>query len=150
MSDVTIGWNSKYEIFDPEEGEEGDFFEIGEVTEITPGEETTDRVDVTHYQSPDRRREFVAGLIDPGEATFTINWIPGDETDQFIRAARTAGDVRQHRITFPNGVSVTFNAIVLSYSKAIPIDDRMQATITVAVSGAETWSGDDEGEEGEA
>ncbi|MEH6721052.1 MAG: phage tail tube protein [Aurantimonas endophytica] len=138
MSDAMIGYQSKYSIHDG--AEPGVLFEIGEVTEITPGEESTDRVDVTHMQSPDRRREFVAGLIDPGEASFTINWIPGNPTDVFLRELRTSGETRQHQIEFPNGVTVSFNAVLLSFSKAIPIDDRMTATITVAPSGAETWT----------
>jgi hypothetical protein len=138
MSDAMIGWSSKYRIWDAD-ADPAAFFELGEVTEITPGEESTDRVDVTHYNSPNRRREFVAGLVDAGEASVTINWIPGDETDLFIRAMRDSGAKAQHQIEFPNGVTVTFDGIVLSYSKSIPIDDRMQATFTVAVSGAETW-----------
>lgn len=137
MSDARIGYDSSYHISNGDSPET--FEEIGEVFNITPGEESTDRVDVTHYKSPDRRREFIAGLIDPGEATFEINWVPGNETDEFIRDLRTSGETRTHKIRFPNGVTVSFDAIILSYSKAIPLDDKMTATITVAVSGAETW-----------
>lgn len=137
-TDAMIGYNSKYSIDDGEDP--GSLVEIGEVVEITPGEESTDRVDVTHMQSPDRRREFIAGLIDPGEASFTINWVPGSATDIFLRDLRTSGETRTHTIEFPNGVTVSFDAVLLSYSKAIPIDDKMTATITVAPSGAETWT----------
>lgn len=137
MSDARIGYDSSYHISNGDSPET--FFEVGEVFNITPGEESTDRVDVTHYKSPDRRREFIAGLIDPGEATFEINWVPGNETDEFLRDLRTSGETRTHKIVFPNDVTVSFDAIILSYSKAIPLDDKMTATITVAVSGAETW-----------
>ena len=137
MSDARIGYDSSYHISNGDSPET--FEQIGEVFNITPGEESTDRVDVTHYKSPDRRREFIAGLIDPGEAPFEINWVPGNETDEFIRDLRTSGETRTHKIRFPNGVTVSFDAIILSYSKAIPLDDKMTATITVAVSGAETW-----------
>lgn len=139
MSDAMIGYSSTYAIFDPTATPTPTFVELGEVFNITPGEEQTDRVDVTHYQSPARRREFIAGLIDSGEASFEINWIPGNATDVRLRELRDSGAKLQHQITFPNGTSVTFDAIVLSYSKAMPIDDKMTATITVAVSGAETW-----------
>ncbi|MEF2551990.1 phage tail tube protein [Aurantimonas sp. A2-1-M11] len=138
MSDALIGYLSKYSIHDGLDP--GALTEIGEVTEITPGEESTDRVDVTHMQSPDRRREFISGLIDPGEASFTINWVPGSATDVFLRELQASGETRQHQIEFPNGVTVSFDATLLTYSKAIPIDDRMTATITVAPSGAETWT----------
>jgi hypothetical protein len=138
MSDAMIGYKSKYRIWNTGVTPAA-FFEIGEVTEISPGEEETDRIDVTHMQSPDRRREFIAGLTDPGEASFTINWVPGNPTDVFLREMRASGDVVQHQIEFPNGVTVTFDASVLTYSKAVPINDRMTATITVAPSGAEVW-----------
>lgn len=134
MTDVTIGYNSTYEIYSG-----GNFVAVGEVTVITPGEATTDRVEATHMQSPGRRREYIAGMIDSGEASFEINWVPGNSTDTLIRGLLSSGAVVEHRITFPNGVTVTYDAAITGFTKALPIDDRMTATITVAVSGEETW-----------
>lgn len=135
MSDAMIGYLAKYEIQDG-----AGWFEVGEVIDMNPGEETGDRVDVTHFKSPDRRREYIAGLIDPGEASFQINWVPGNPTDVFLRGLKSSGEKRIHRITFPNGAAVEYDGMIQSMSKVTPIDDRMTATITVAVSGAETWS----------
>jgi hypothetical protein len=140
MSDVRIGYLSKYSIWDTSASPAA-YFELGEVTEINPGDESVDRVEVTHYQSPDRRREYISGLIDSGEASFTINWIPGSETDEFIRALQVSAENRDHRIEFPNGVHVTFTGQIMAFTKAVPLDDRMSATITVAKSGGETWGG---------
>jgi len=134
MTDVTIGYNSKYAIYSA-----GAFVDIAEVINITPGEAVADRVDATHMQSPGRRREYISGLIDSGEATFELNWIPGSATDVLLRGLFTSGDTVDHRITFPNGVTLVFEASIIGFSKVIPIDDRMTATITVAVSGEETW-----------
>lgn len=134
MTDARIGYGTTLEIFHG-----GVFVEVAEVTNITPGEATTDRVEATHMKSPDRRREYITGLIDSGEATFDINWIPGSATDLLLRDLFTSGDVVNHRITWSNGVSLTYEASLIGFSKATPIDDRMTATITVAVSGAETW-----------
>jgi hypothetical protein len=50
-----------------------------------------------------------------------------------------SGETVEHRITFPGGARVTYDASVIGFEKEIPVDDRMTATITVAVSGAETW-----------
>jgi predicted secreted protein len=138
MTEAAIGYGSKYAIWDANAGPAA-FVEIAEVINITPGEATADRVDATHMQSPGRRREYISGLIDNGEASFEINWVPGSETDELIRGLFASGDVVQHRITFPGGVTLTYDASIIGYSKVIPIDDRMTATITVAVSGAETW-----------
>jgi predicted secreted protein len=134
MTDAKIGYGSRYEIYSG-----AMFVEVGEVINITPGEATADRVDATHMQSPGRRREYISGLIDNGEASFEINWVPGNTTDQLIRGLMTSGETVEHRVTFPNGVTLTYDASIIGYSKALPIDDRMTATITVAVSGEEVW-----------
>lgn len=137
MTDAMIGYNTLYEIDVP--GSPGGFAEIAEVINVTPGAAAADRVDATHYRSPDRRREYIAGLIDNGEATFEINWVPGSDTDVILRDLFESGAAADHRVTFPNGHRVTYQAVIIGYEKAVPIDDRMTATVTVAVSGAETW-----------
>lgn len=130
MTDARIGYGSKYII---------DGTEVGEVIEITPGEATTERVQATHMQSPGRRHEYIPGMIDSGEASFQINWIPGNATDTLLRGLLASGAIEEHTIVFPNGVTVTFDAAVTGFSKVLPIEDRMTATVTVAVSGDETW-----------
>lgn len=141
MTDARIGYGTIYEIWDKTLPVPA-FVEVAEVINVTPGEATADRVDATHMQSPNRRREYISGLIDNGEASFEINWVPGSDTDELLRAQFESGETVEHRITFPGAaprVTVTYEASIIGFSKAIPIDDRMTATITVAVSGAETW-----------
>lgn len=138
MTEAKIGYGSTYEIWDKSLATPA-FVEVAEVINITPGEATADRVDATHMQSPNRRREYISGLIDNGEASFEINWVPGSNTDELLRELFKTGDIVQHRITFPGGVTLTYDASIIGFSKVIPIDDRMTATITLAVSGDETW-----------
>ncbi|MCK8780561.1 phage tail protein [Rhizobium sp. NTR19] len=138
MTDARIGYGTKYAIWDAD-ADPAAFAEIAEVFSVTPGAASADRIDATHMQSPGRRREYIAGLIDNGEASFEINYIPGSDTDILLRTLMDSGQTVQHRITFPNGVTVTYDASIIGYEKSIPVDDRMTATITVAVSGAETW-----------
>lgn len=133
MTDAAIGYGSKYEIHD--DLSPGAFVEVAEVFNLTPPSFTSDRIDATHMQSPNRTREFIAGLIDPGEAEFEMNFVPGSAADARIQALQLAGTVLQHRITFPNGVTWTYLASVIGYVPAAPTDDRMTATVTVAVSG---------------
>lgn len=130
MTTAIIGYDSKYLI---------DGVEMGEVTEITPGESTTERVQATHMQSPGRRHEYIAGMIDSGEASFVINWLPGNTTDTTIRGLQASGATEEHTIVFPNGVTVAFDAQITGFSKAMPLEDRMTATVTVSISGEETW-----------
>lgn len=130
MTDALVGYNSKYLI---------DGTEMGEVFEITPGGATTERIRATHMQSPGRRHEYIAGMIESGEATFQINWIPGSATDEAIRALLASGETKEHTIVFPNGITVAYDAQVTGFSKALPLDDRMTATVTVSITGDETW-----------
>lgn len=134
MTDARIGYGTTYEI-----NSGSGFVEVAEVINVTPGESTTDRVQATHMKSPGRRHEYISGLIDSGEANLEINWIPGSDTDVLLRTLQTSGDNVQHRITWSNGVHVTFEGAVTGFAKATPIDDRMTGTVTVAVSGDETW-----------
>lgn len=141
MTAAKIGYGSTYEIWDASLVTPA-FVEVAEVINITPGEATADRIDATHMQSPNRRREYISGLIDNGEASFEINWVAGSATDLLLRRLFTSGETVEHRITFAGPaprVTVTFDASLTGFSKVIPIDDRMTATITVAVSGEETW-----------
>jgi predicted secreted protein len=138
MTDARIGYGTKYSVWDASLTTPA-FVEIAEVIAVTPGAATADRIDATHMQSPGRRREYIAGLIDTGEASFEINYIPGSASDVLLRELMDSGDVVQHKIEFPNAVTVTYDAAIIGYERNVPVDDRMTATITVAVSGAETW-----------
>lgn len=138
MTDAKIGYGTRYEVWDAAASPPAFEF-ISEVIGVTPGEAVADRIDATHMMSPNRRREYIAGLIDNGEASFEINWIPGNATDLLLRDLMDSGEIVEHRITFPGGARVTFDASLIGYAKEIPVDDRMTATITVAVSGDETW-----------
>lgn len=134
-TDARIGYGTKYGI----RRSGGAVVQIAEVINVTPGEATADRIDATHMQSPGRRREYIGGLIDSGEASFEINWLAGSDTDVLLRDLMRTGETADHIITFPNGVTVEYEAVVTGFSKAVPLDDRMTATITVAVSGEEAW-----------
>lgn len=134
MTAARIGYGLTYEIF-----YSGDYVAVGEVFDTVPSSASTDRVDATHYSSPGRRREKISGLSDSGDGSFKINWVPGDATDLMLRALLTAGTNVNHRITFPNGVTLVYEAAITAYDKGIPINDRMVGSITISVSGDETW-----------
>lgn len=133
MTDASIGYGSLYEIHNGLSP--GAFVAVAEVYNLTPPSFTPDKIDATHMQSPNRTREFIPGLIDPGEAEFEMNFVPGSASDLRIQALLLSGEVLQHRITFPNAATWTYLAYVAGYVPAAPTDDRMTATVTVALSG---------------
>lgn len=130
---ASIGYGSFFHI---SRDNEATWIELAEVMEITPPNDTVDEVDATHMQSPNRTREFIPGLIDPGEASFEQNFVPGSASDLLIAEIKTAGERVKCRITFPNGVTWKFSAWVSGYEPAVPTDDKMTSTVTWRVTGS--------------
>jgi predicted secreted protein len=135
-----IGHSSRFEIVSDSSPDL--YVALDEVRNITPPTLTLDTVDVTHMQSPNRYRERISGLIDPGEASCEINYVPGGTTDDRLRELLNlpAGTTRSRamRISFPNGATMSFTAEVSSYEPTVPVDDAMTATVNFLVSGQPT------------
>lgn len=134
-----IGWGSEFHLHDG--ATPGALVMLGQVTNVTPPNEQAEDVEVTHYKSPGKRREYIGGLIESGEGTIEMNYLPGSPTDLLIRAALTAGTPRAYKIVLPDGAGtheIDGFCIVKGYERAIPIDNRMTATVTVRFTGAST------------
>ncbi len=138
MSDAAIGYGSTLQVHDG--GSPPAYVSIGEVTDITPPSATVDQVDVTHMQSPDRRREFIDGLIDGGECSFTLNFVPDSPGDVVLRGilAIPAGQERTRsiKLTYPSGAYDTFDGNLQSYEPSLPTDDKMTAAVSFKVTGS--------------
>lgn len=112
---------------------------LGEITTISLPNPQQAEVEATHFGSPNRRREYIAGLIEDGEGTFEMNLVPGSATDALIRGALDGGLTKDYKIVLPDGAGtweVTGSCIVRGYERTVPIDDRMMATLTVRFTGA--------------
>lgn len=129
---ASIGYGSFFHI---SRDNEATWTELAEIFDITPPNDTVDEVDATHMQSPNRTREFIPGLIDPGEASFEMNFIPGSASDLLITEIKSAGERVKCRVTFPNGVTWKFSGWVSGYEAAVPTDDKMTASVTWRVTG---------------
>lgn len=122
------------------------FTELGEVTNISGPNYSTDSVDVTHMQSPDGFREFVCGLTDPGEVSFDFNYVPGNPTDEILDELYDIDPVsrkRSWKITFPNGGQFIFQGFMTSWERTSPTEDKMTSSITVKVTARPTREGND-------
>ena len=140
MANAKIGHGSELWI----ENDTGVLTKVAELTSVGLPNPQVAEVEATHFESPDRSREYIPGLKDNGEITFGINWLPGSDTDELINGALSDTAARGMEVRVP-GTGDTkqvfaFDGIVRGYEKAIPIDDRMTATVTVRVSGAVTQS----------
>src|SRR5690242_5957763 len=135
VSQASIGYGSHFHIFQTDDSP-NDWVDLREVSSITPPSSTTDMIDVTHMQSPGGRREFVPGLIDPGQCSFEMNYIPGSVGELVLLALldeAPANRKRRCRIIYPNNVTHTFEALIQTYEPTVPVDDKMTATVTFKV-----------------
>jgi predicted secreted protein len=114
--------------------------QLGEILSVALPNSQVEDVEATHMASPGRRREYIAGLIDDGEGTIEMNYVPGSATDILIRAALADGATRDYKAVLPvadgSTWEVTGDCIVKGYERSIAIDDRMTATLTVRFTGS--------------
>jgi hypothetical protein len=119
----------------------GVYFELKEVKDVTPPNLQVDDVDVTHYQSPGRTREYIAGFIEGGEAACTMNRVPGSATEDLILLLQSTGARTLVKVTWPNGIIWTFRGHVKGYETTSPVDGVMEATATWKVDSSITVIG---------
>jgi len=114
----------------------GTYVTVAEVVSITPPGMSRDSVEATHLTSPGKWKEFIAGLKDAGEASFTLNFVPS-ATDAVFAAFNA--DSGKYQITMPGGVMMRFDGFFTGYTPpALAPGDKMEASATIKVNGAPT------------
>jgi hypothetical protein len=139
--EASIGWGG--EAWLSTDATTANLAELVQVVSFSLPSDTGERVETTHLKSPNRRREYTSGLIDGGEIELTLNFRPGSDTDQAIEDAVTDGDERAVRLNVPElgtpAWTYDFVGVVTGYDKGeVTADGKMEATVTIAVSGAVT------------
>lgn len=110
---------------------------IAEVAGITGPGISRNAIDATHLNSPSQAKEFIAGLIDAGEVSLDLNWLPSDATHAALFNDLMAGTKDTYSIVWPNAgpTTWTFTALVTAFSPTAPKDDRLSASATLKLSG---------------
>jgi predicted secreted protein len=107
-------------------------------------------IDVTDMNSPGGFKEYIGGLADGGTVAFTANWLPRDHTQNqadggfMAEFDKSSCDSRSNwRITLPECAGDSegyfeFAGIVTDQSMTIPLDNVMDFSGTIQVSGRPT------------
>ena len=115
--------------------------DIGNISNIT-NTQTRDSIDITTMDSADKFREFIAGLADAGELTFTVNYdgsAAGTAND--LNTAYQAGTSETWTVTFPDTSTwVAPGGFITSLGHAIPVDDKITQDVTIKLSGKPTFT----------
>lgn len=134
-TDAMIGWGGKFFLQDASDN----WVELEEILETPFPESETEDVEATHMQSPGRRREYIAGLIEDGTGDVLMNYVPGSATDELCRDLQSSGIVTGYRVHVlqPDDTywQIQGECIVKKYARSSPIDNRRTATLTIKFSG---------------
>lgn len=138
MTEAKTGWGGEF-WFDNDSGTPT---ELVEVVSFTLPNGSVEQLDATHLKSPNRRREKISGMIDDGDLTVVLNYVPGSATDVLIMQAFTEGDARTYKAVVPrvaNDWEVTGEAFISGVDRGeIAPDGVMKMTVTFTLAGAST------------
>lgn len=133
MSEAQIGWGAGVNL---------DGVDLEEVVSFPLPDEQVEEVEVTHLKSPQKRREFIAGMIDAGEVEVALNYIPNSATDVKIRELKTSGEVVTVVFTIPDDTAtweITTSCFVKGYGRGpVAASEKMSCTVRLRITGAQT------------
>jgi hypothetical protein len=138
MTAAKTGWGGEF-WFD---NDSGTLTELVEVKGFTLPNGETEKLDATHLKSPNRRREFIAGMIDDGDLVVRMNYVPGSATDVLVMQAYTEGDTRSYKAVIPRVSTdweIAGDAFISGVDRGeILPDGVMEVAVTFTLSGAAT------------
>jgi len=97
-------------------------------------------IDVTTLCSTAIERRL--GLKDTGEASLSVNFVPGDPAQIELMAAQDDGVARWFKVVFPNGAgTAVFQALVRQFSWTVGVNEAIQGTVSLRLTGDITYVG---------
>jgi predicted secreted protein len=119
------------------------FSTVAELRSLNGPSFSAETIDVTTHNTPTPFRRYISGLLDGGEISFDINFIPTDPThgygsgilkDMLDRARRN------FQVVFPDTGTTTwlFPCIITGFEVSSDPADVLMASITLKVAGPPT------------
>jgi predicted secreted protein len=97
-----------------------------------------DKTEVTPHKTSDYFREYVPGMIDPGEIKFKMNYVTDDVTQAAIKADFDGGLTKSWQVEFPDASGFSFLAFPTEYASSEPAEDAITISVTLAITGVIT------------
>ena len=97
--------------------------------------------DVTPQEATGAWRQFVPTLLDGGEVTFQLNFIPTEDTHDAVGGLvkdMVDRTLRDFRIDFPEGTEWAFSAYITNFVPTAPVEGALTADVTLRSSGPMT------------
>lgn len=135
MTEATIGYGLTIRIG---RGLTPTWTALDEIKDIEWPMAEADEHEATHMASPNRTKEFIAGLIDNGEVTIPMNWVPGSATDILLRDLQETGELVQIEFTAANAGSdpEIYVGFCKRYGRTSPVNGVQTADAIFRINGS--------------
>jgi len=122
------------------------FTTVAEVTDISGPSLSMDTMEVTSHSTTNAFKEYLGSLLDAGEVSFSMNFIPTNATQSYTTGLikdwynRTR---RHFQLVFPDVGATTwaFTALVTKFEPKAPVDAQLSADVTLKIVEAPTLAG---------
>lgn len=112
------------------------FTTVSELKDITPPDFSVEDIEVTHQASTDGYQEYIPGLVDGGEVSFDLNFVPGTASHTAM-LTKLGSAACNWRIVYPAAVNYrwAFKAYVKAVSTKAPLSGTSEGSVTLKVTG---------------
>ena len=118
------------------------FSTIAQVVGITGPNIVSRTIDQTHIDSSGRFQQLLPTVLSAGPVQFSCNFLPSEDTQKNLRLDAINQVLRNFRLVWPDGTPTNepgtrweFSAYVSGYQPNASIDDRLTASIVLAITG---------------
>lgn len=119
------------------------FTTIAELLDIEGPEMELDTEEATSHSSTDGWAEYIGTILDAGEMSFEVNYVPTNATHNATTGLikdMTARTKRNFQLVFPDSGNTTwsFTALVTGVSPAMPVRGKLTGKISLKITGKPT------------
>ena len=114
------------------------YTQIKELKDLKPSGSSVKKIDKTNLDST--AMEYVAGLVDNGDVSGTLQYVVTDPGMIAARAAYVARETHNFKLVTPDAKTFTFSGFFLKFPTMpeVGVDVLLQGTMSVQISGAVT------------
>jgi len=105
---------------------------LAEVLDLTPGEESVGKIDISNHDSPNRKKEYIAGWIEVGDTTADLIYNKTDAAT--VRTILESRVTRTWTILFPDGSTLVFVGFLTQVGHAIPLEKEITTKVAICAS----------------
>lgn len=142
MTNAISGVGAEFQVGDAASPEV--YTKVAEVLSISGPELSAEQIEVTSLDSTGGYKEYISGLLDGGTVSIEFNYYKGNTQQQTLKTRVSTANqaAANYRIILPDSpqTSVTFSAIVESFSMNVEPGSAVTASVGVKISGAPVWA----------